>query len=76
VPGGQFTNHAEKLSGRLLSELSFSTIEDIWGKGLHTAMDELQIQLNDIGGAILGTYIHPATPTIVAPSAQMAAVPQ
>jgi len=76
VPTGQFTNLAEKLSGRLLSDLSFSTIEDIWTRGLHKAMDDLQIQLNDIGGAILGTYIHPATPTITSPPAQMAAVPQ
>jgi uncharacterized alpha-E superfamily protein len=76
VPAGRFTNPAEKLSGRLLSELSFSTIDDIWSKGLHKAMDDLQIQLNEIGGAILETYIHPATPRIASPPAQMAAVPQ
>jgi uncharacterized alpha-E superfamily protein len=76
VPGGQFTNQAEKLSGRLLSELSFSTIDDLWAQGLHEAMDGLQVQLNDIGAAILGTYIHPAAPPVVSSPVQLMAVPQ
>jgi uncharacterized alpha-E superfamily protein len=76
VPVGQFTNLAEKLSGRLLSELSFSTLDDIWDKGLHKAMDELQVQLNDIGAAILETYIHPSAPPVITSPVQLMAVPQ
>lgn len=76
VPVGQFTNVAEKLSGRLLSELSFSTIDDIRDNGLHKAMDELQVQLNDIGAAILETYIHPSAPPVITSPLQMMAVPQ
>ncbi len=59
---GQFANAAEKLSGRLLAELSFSSVEDYTAKGLHAAMDELQLKLNDIGSAVLDTYIHQALP--------------
>lgn len=76
VPPGQFTNQAEKLSGRLLSELSFSTVEDIWAQGLHKAVDGLQVQLNDIGAAILETYIHPSAPPVIHSPLQMMAVPQ
>jgi uncharacterized alpha-E superfamily protein len=76
VPGGQFTNTAEKLSGRLLSGLSFSTIEDLWSKGLHQAMDEIQVQLNDIGAEVLQTYIHPKAPPVMESAVEMMAVPQ
>lgn len=76
VPAGQFTNQAEKLSGRLLSELRFSSIEDIWEKGLHQAMDGLQVQLNHIGDAILDTYIHPSAPPVITSPVQLMAVPQ
>lgn len=55
---GRFTNAAEKLTGRFLAELNFSTIEDVYGLGLHEAIDRMQIQLNDIGDAIFQTYIH------------------
>ena len=76
VPVGQFTNQAEKLSGRLLSDLSFSTVDDILGKGLHAAMDGLQVQLNDIGSAILNPYIHPAAPPVITSPVQLLSVPQ
>ena len=76
VPAGQFTNTAEKLSGRLLSELSFSTVDDIWNRGLHRAMDDLQVQLNDIGAEILKTYIHPSAPPVIDSPVQLMAVPQ
>ena len=38
VPAGQFSNLAEKISGRLLSELNFCGIEEIYEQGLHQAM--------------------------------------
>lgn len=77
VPAARFCNLAEKLSGRLLSELSFSSIEDIWNRGLHVVMDELQARLNDIGVAILDTYMHPtAEPVYVAVPIALQQVPQ
>jgi len=39
-------------------------------------MNGLQIRLNAIGGAILDTYIYPATPTIAARALQMVVVLQ
>ncbi len=72
---GKFSNVAEKISGRLLSELSFSSIEDIWERGLHEVMDDLQVKLNDIGQAIMDTYIHPSAPQAL-PAGMMAQVPQ
>jgi hypothetical protein len=41
VPRGQFTTLAGKVSGRLLGELSFSKIDDIWSKGQQRPMDDL-----------------------------------
>lgn len=76
VPSGQFTNPAEKLSGRLSSELSFSSVEDICGQGLHAAVDDLQSKLNQIGEAILETYIHPNVSPVIASPVEMVAIPQ
>ena len=52
-----FTNNVEKLTGRLVSELNFSALEDIKTVGMHRYMDELQIRLNAIGQAIHDTYL-------------------
>lgn len=79
VAPGRFCNLAEKLSGRLLSDLSFSSIEEIWARGLHDEMDLLQQRLNDLGGAILDVYMHPSTPITAptpAPPVAVAQVPQ
>jgi uncharacterized alpha-E superfamily protein len=57
-----FSNLAEKLAGRLLSELNFSTIDDIAEQGLHEYLDELQEKFNEIGLAIFKTYMfYPVT---------------
>ena len=76
VPGGQFTNLAEKLSGRLLSSLCYSSVDDLWNNGLHKSMDDLQQELNEIGSAILETYIHPSAPPVISSPLQMMDVPQ
>ncbi len=52
-----FTNHAEKLAGRLVAELNYSALEDIKTVGMHKYMDELQVKLNAIGEAIYQTYL-------------------
>jgi uncharacterized alpha-E superfamily protein len=57
VAEGRFCNDAEKLAGRLVAELQFSTIEEIFGHGLHLYLDQLQAKLNDTGGALFNAYI-------------------
>jgi uncharacterized alpha-E superfamily protein len=58
VAPGRFCNDAEKRSGRLLSELRFSEIKDIFAAGLHRYLDNLQLQLNDVGEALFAIYIY------------------
>jgi uncharacterized alpha-E superfamily protein len=57
VAEGRFTNDAEKLTGRFLAELQFSTIEEIFEIGLHRYLDEAQAKLNNIGGELFKAYI-------------------
>jgi uncharacterized alpha-E superfamily protein len=57
VAEGRFCNSAEKLAGRLVAELQFSTVEEIFDLGLHAYLDQLQTKLNDIGGAMFDAYI-------------------
>jgi uncharacterized alpha-E superfamily protein len=57
VPEGQFVNDAEKLSGRLVAQLQFETVEEIAAFGLHRYLDEIQKKLNDIGAALFNAYI-------------------
>lgn len=57
VPDGRFSNDAEKLAGRLVAELQFSTIEDVFDHGLHDYLDRLQLKLNAIGDALFDAYI-------------------
>jgi len=69
VAPGHYANEAEKQSGRLLAELNFSAVEDIYEPGLHHSMDVLQTRLNQIGEFIFKTYLHqavePSVPTRV-----------
>jgi uncharacterized alpha-E superfamily protein len=57
VAEGRFTNDAEKLTGRFLAELQFSTIEEIFEVGLHRYLDEAQLKLNNIGAELFRAYI-------------------
>jgi len=58
VPPGRFWNEVEKRSGRLLSELLFSEIDDIFDGGLHEYLDDVQVKLNSIGEALFAIYIY------------------
>jgi uncharacterized alpha-E superfamily protein len=60
VAEGRFCNDAEKLAGRLVAELQFSTIDEIFEAGLHGYLDGLQAKLNDIGAALFNAYIFQA----------------
>ena len=57
VPEGRFCNDAERLAGRLMAELQFSTIDEVFEAGLHDYLDRLQAKLNDIGSALFNAYI-------------------
>lgn len=57
VREGKFTNAAEKLAGRFLAELQFSTVDDILEVGLHSYIDIAQGKLNAIGDALFQAYI-------------------
>lgn len=57
TPSHRFTNDAERLSGRLLAELRFSTVEEIFAPGLHQYLDDLQAKLNTIGDGLFQAYI-------------------
>jgi uncharacterized alpha-E superfamily protein len=57
VPDGRFCNNAEKLAGRLMADLQFSTLEEIFDLGLHPYLDQLQTKLNQIGTALFDAYI-------------------
>ena len=54
---GYFRNDTDKLTGRFLAELQFSTIDEIFDRGLHQYLDDAQIKLNNIGAALFNTYI-------------------
>lgn len=53
----RFSNEAEKLSGRMLAEIQFSTINDILALDLHQYLDHLQERFNNIGEAVFAAYI-------------------
>ena len=57
VAEGHFCNDAEKLTGRLLAELQFSAVDEIFDRGLHQYLDDAQIKLNGIGEALFRAYI-------------------
>ncbi len=56
APEGRFHNDAERHAGRLLAELRFSTVDEIFEQGLHRYLDELQTKLNNIGDALFNAY--------------------
>ena len=50
VPG--HLKQLQRLLGRLRSELDYAKIEEIMERGLHQYVDALQVQLNEVGGAV------------------------
>ena len=57
TPRGSFSNEAEREAGRLLADLNFGSTEDVFQKGLHEYLDDLQGRFNHIGGEIFETYV-------------------
>jgi uncharacterized alpha-E superfamily protein len=63
-PPGSFSNEAERLAGRLLSEMNYSSIDEVFRQGLHEYLDEVQQKFNAIGQAIIQSYVAYATTTV------------
>jgi uncharacterized alpha-E superfamily protein len=57
VGEGHFSNDAERMTGRFLAELQFSTVDEIFEIGLHQYLDLAQLKLNNIGAALFNAYI-------------------
>ena len=56
VSSGDVMQTAERLTGRLLAEVQFCTIDEVFERGLHQYLDDLQLKLNAIGAAIFNAY--------------------
>jgi len=56
-PPGEYVNECDRLSGRLVSELDYSSINEIFQHGLHEFLDKTQMKLNNIHQELQNTYI-------------------
>lgn len=64
TPAGTWRDPAERALGRLRSELDYLTIDDIMGQGLHEFLNNLQLEMNQVGDRIYETFfaIQPLQP--------------
>ena len=53
----RFSNAAERLSGRLLAELEFGSMDEVLSRGLHDYLDYLQLKINEVGQEVFNAYI-------------------
>ena len=56
-PIGSYTNEAERINGRLLAQLNFSSSLNVLQIGYHEYINSLQKQFNEIGQQVFDTYI-------------------
>lgn len=63
-PISHFQNEAERLGGRLRSDLEFGTVDEVFREGLHQYLDRIQLRLNEIGGAMEKTYCDSLVPDV------------
>ncbi|MEZ5401843.1 MAG: alpha-E domain-containing protein [Bryobacteraceae bacterium] len=70
TPPDSFQNQAERLTGKLRSELEYASARDILGGGMHEFLDDLQKGLNRIDEAIYTEFF--ARRPVVEPSRAMA----
>jgi len=56
TPLGYFANPAEKRVGLLCGDLAYSSLEEIFGAGLHEFTDNLQTRMNLVDTAIFATF--------------------
>lgn len=57
TPEGMFSNNAEKLAGRLRSEIIYTTVDEIIKEGLHEFIDRIQVRLTEVNHAIYEQYL-------------------
>ncbi len=55
---GSYVNEAERLTGKLLEGLQYDTIEEIFGRGLHSYLCDLLRTIRSIGEDIARTYFY------------------
>ena len=55
-PRSHFTNEAERLSGKLCSDLDYSSTKDIFDTGLHQYLDNIQLRLIKIDRALFEKF--------------------
>ncbi|MEM9226661.1 MAG: alpha-E domain-containing protein, partial [Verrucomicrobiota bacterium] len=56
-PIANYSNEAERLCGRLLSELTYGAVDEVFSEGLHEYLDRIQHRLNEIGGSTYKAYM-------------------
>lgn len=54
---GAFSNEAERLTGSVVAQVNFATINEVLSTGLHQYIDQLQTKINDMGQLIFETYV-------------------
>lgn len=57
TPRGAFSNESERIAGKLLAAINYSSTDDVFKQGLHGYLDELQSKFNAIGAEIFETYV-------------------
>jgi uncharacterized alpha-E superfamily protein len=61
TPAGSFRNPAEKALGKLTAQLRFTELEDVFKGGVHQWLDQLQLDLIQVGDAINSAYFEPGS---------------
>lgn len=56
TPMGQFRNPAERRVGQVATELDYTTMDEVFGLGLHEYLDGLQVKLNSVGDCVFETF--------------------
>ncbi|MEZ5302027.1 MAG: alpha-E domain-containing protein [Verrucomicrobiales bacterium] len=61
---GSVTNEAERLSGRVMADMTYGRLEDVLAVGLHEYLDQIQRKFNEIGEALFKEFILYTPPTL------------
>lgn len=63
-PPSHYQNEAERLAGRLRSDLEFGTVDELFREGLHQFLDRTQSRLNEIAAACDKVYCDSLIPDV------------
>lgn len=70
TPLGTARHPAERLLGRLCSELTYTGVDEVIQAGLHEYLDDLQTRVNRVGSALAGSFFAWRVPETNAASRQ------